>query len=1018
MTPLGRLVVVTLMGVASVAVHPAEDPYELAQRKVRVFTDRDGLPQNSIERMTIGPLGRLWVTTREGLAIYDGTRWSTMPLPERSLSNWPRAIATDHEGSVWVGAERGGIYRHADGKWSRYATAEGLPSDRVRFVAEVEFDGASSLLVGTTGGPAILDREANRFYPIPDLHGFEVTSAAAFDDALWLGASPGGLFRYADGSWSNETPPSFDELSVTALLSSSEGLIAGTSRGLYAVSERGWERRGLEQFGDAAVHSLLEITDDGARSLWVGTAGHGIWISDDSGWKSIDVSDGLSNNFVFSLLAWPANESPRHVYAGTLSGIAEIGIGSWRTVDPADLPDRSVVSFLESGSELSPSYWIGTTHGLARLEGGEWRVVLPSASVFALMETADGRILAGTENGLLELHGQTWLPVEGGLPKGSVVALAEEHEGDETRLWAGMYGEGLWVWGDGRFRKAAALSDDRIEAILPVRLGDRNVVLIGTNRGLVLLDGGDLQVFTAEHGLPNETVRSLHVHERAGRRQLWVGTGGGVAWTSLEEPFEWHSLTDESAPRLPGNTVYRVEEDSQGRLYLFTSRGVLRIELNEALEPVSSTIFTTEQGLPSNEINFGATMRDSRGRIWAGTPLGAAIFDPAVENPDPPAILTVRGVEIDHHPVPPSDLYRMRADQHSFSMELLLVDLSGGESAQYRAWLAADGPDSHPWSSNSRIELESLAPGDYELQAEAIDDGGRHYGPVTLMIEVAAPVWMRWWAITLYLILVMFIIAGAVYWRMRALRHRARTLEEIVRSRTRDLEKSNRDLANANRALAAMSETDPLTGARNRRWVTLYLQAEADHVARSTRRSDELLLILVDIDHFKSVNDSFGHAIGDEVLRRFHDVLARSVRDTDTIVRWGGEEFLIIARRASRTEGTLILSRIMEEVRSEPFDAGEDRIVHLTCSAGLAPFPFEPADPSRLTWEEVLDIADHALYAVKQSGRDGWVAIFEGESPTPSDLLSQLRSDSSSLLDRHKIQVDSSFGSSRLSWPA
>ena len=254
-------------------------------------------------------------------------------------------------------------------------------------------------------------------------------------------------------------------------------------------------------------------------------------------------------------------------------------------------------------------------------------------------------------------------------------------------------------------------------------------------------------------------------------------------------------------------------------------------------------------------------------------------------------------------------------------------------------------------------------------------------------------------------------------WRMRSLRRRTVELERLVRSRTLDLERSNRELEAANRSLWAMTETDPLTGAKNRRWVTLHLESEADRVAQSSRRGDNLILILVDIDHFKAVNDRFGHAVGDAVLRHFKEVLARTVRDSDTIVRWGGEEFLVIARKTSREEAPLIAERIVDEVRREPFEPGEGKKVHLTCSVGISPFPFDQERRDLISWQDVLAITDHSMYTVKNSGRDGWVAIFSGEAEPPADLLERLRTSPEKLRDAGIIRVESSFEPSAVTWP-
>jgi diguanylate cyclase (GGDEF)-like protein len=123
----------------------------------------------------------------------------------------------------------------------------------------------------------------------------------------------------------------------------------------------------------------------------------------------------------------------------------------------------------------------------------------------------------------------------------------------------------------------------------------------------------------------------------------------------------------------------------------------------------------------------------------------------------------------------------------------------------------------------------------------------------------------------------------------------------------------------------------------------------------------DLLFLMVDIDHFKEVNDLFGHAAGDRVLVQVAETLLACIRDTDAAVRWGGEEFLVLARDTSRKESTILVERIRSAIALHPFDIGEGRTLHRTCSTGYTCFPFIPEEPASLDWERVVEIADQCL---------------------------------------------------------
>jgi two-component system cell cycle response regulator len=160
------------------------------------------------------------------------------------------------------------------------------------------------------------------------------------------------------------------------------------------------------------------------------------------------------------------------------------------------------------------------------------------------------------------------------------------------------------------------------------------------------------------------------------------------------------------------------------------------------------------------------------------------------------------------------------------------------------------------------------------------------------------------------------------------------------------------------------SITDPLTGAGNLRHLTTTLAKE---VERANRFNRPLSLLMLDLDHFKQVNDTAGHAFGDAVLREFARRLAACLRDVDVVARYGGEEFVVVLPETASEGACAVAARIVEAVRSEPFRAG-GKSRSVTVSVGVAAFP----DHGRIA-SELTRAADAALYAAKHGGRDRWV---------------------------------------------
>ena len=248
----------------------------------------------------------------------------------------------------------------------------------------------------------------------------------------------------------------------------------------------------------------------------------------------------------------------------------------------------------------------------------------------------------------------------------------------------------------------------------------------------------------------------------------------------------------------------------------------------------------------------------------------------------------------------------------------------------------------------------------------------------------------------------------------------ASAYRQVAATRAELLEK-NLELEKAYQALEEVSLTDQLTGLRNRRF---FLQHVDTDVRLSLRSYDEplhraeaepvsighdLVFFMVDLDHFKDVNDRHGHAAGDAVLVQMQERLREVFRESDYLVRWGGEEFLVLARATRREEARVVAERIRRAVADRDFILPDGEHLSKTCSIGFACFPFVPAHPRLLSWSEVVELADQALYLAKNGGRNAWAALYSTAAIRQEGLFAWLMQDVQAALASGEVVLVSSM---------
>jgi len=197
--------------------------------------------------------------------------------------------------------------------------------------------------------------------------------------------------------------------------------------------------------------------------------------------------------------------------------------------------------------------------------------------------------------------------------------------------------------------------------------------------------------------------------------------------------------------------------------------------------------------------------------------------------------------------------------------------------------------------------------------------------------------------------------------RLRQLEKSQQQLSRLVAERTQALHDANLQLQQA-------SLTDALTGLHNRRYLDQYTD---NLLARAQRHGQDVYCVLLDVDNFKQINDQLGHQVGDELLVALATLLRKQVRSADHLIRWGGEEFMILLDFATSIDE--FMRRLMAAVQHYPWPHNEQLPNPMSISAGVCLHRVD--NKWQWRWSSTLALADKAMYLVKRNGKNGWLYL-------------------------------------------
>ncbi len=664
-------------------------------------------------------------------------------------------------------------------------------------------------------------------------------------------------------------------------------------------------------------------------------ADHGLVLLRPDGWQALSVEDGAPPGDIVSAVTDATGQLWFQVLGRGL--VRWVGYGHWQSLQKADGLSDGIP--WQSARPPGGALWVSTDTGVDEVvhRGQFLRVgrVFPGPS-FALIVGPHGRLWSSSgQNGVRIIN-----PADNsvtGLDVPPVNAMVSDPHGV------------VWIGTEAGLFKV----DDRSDAPLHARIDGSphtpvpDLVCDGVGGVFYLSSGhlrhrhGDGTDSSVAGGWPSAAFDPLAIAiDRDGA--LWVGGAGGLfRFTVSNDRVSSYEAIPTTDTRT--NTIVAVMVDHRGWVWAGTALGV---SVFDGRRWVS---VDADGGLLSDDVDQDGLREDPDGSVWISTSEGFShLLDPAWLFTDRPLEVVVSQAHLGSRPVATGPIPFTR---DALSIQLGTPNYGAERSLLFRYHLS--GVDAG-WaeSSSGLVRYPFVPPGRHVLTVVGYDEMIHQASPpVTLVVDMAFPWWRQWWSETLWLLLAGAVLHAVMRFFLRANLRRQRELERRVAAATEEMRA-------AQALLRFQAAHDALTGLLNRSEIERRLAAKLG----AAQPCDETLVALLDIDHFKRVNDNYGHLGGDDVLRALGRLISRTVRDGEYAGRYGGEEILLVLDDADGRGAERVLNLHLA-VRHDTFEVPGNAI-RVTCSVGLA--WAVPGDD----WQSLIGRADDALYGAKAGGRD------------------------------------------------
>ena len=970
-----------------------------------------GLASNNVHELMIDKTGAMWVLAGGGLSRYVDGKFVKLIAVEPGMDS-VQYVWSAPDGGVMVACERT-LRRWENGGLKVVTNLVDTALRNTDFFSHAVQDKAGDvwlndrfgdlISIDTSGSTRVI--KAGGVFARLHAHANCVDAAGN----VWT-AGDNGVFKIVDGIPKLTVPEAALQTSnVWRMMADNTGDVwvqAGSS--IVRVHNGTAQKMGAAQ-GIRGDVTYLDV--DNAGEIWVQDVDiHRLYMWNGSHFEDCTIPEAMCWAWVNPIL----RDRDGGIWLGTYGGLCSLRPTLCRTFNAQDgLTSDNVRSVCV---DATGRIWAGTDFGdLFKFNAGKFESLrdpaLARRSITCLAGDADGSLWVVGNGDLFNVANGRSRAMKPAL------GLATEYIQSMTvdrsnRLWLGtpsgiacVQRSSTGAYSVKRYGPHEGAPSEFIPVIAPGRNGE---IWLGANKSLTLFKDGSFKRYDTTDGLP--AVPIIAVYEDT-TGTAWIGSWGEGLYRLKDGKITRIGVDN----GLYAGSVQGNVEVGVGSLVIASSKGLFLARLdavngcadgrNRRVSCTPLTLSDGDVGGVCSQGNQPILAVDRDGAIWAAAQHGALRYSPEPQAAGACPTYIERAI-LNGKEYSPSKTADVPPGNGALSFRFTSVDFTRMNEARFRYRLEGFDKSWQP-SVGRDVDYTNLPPGNYRFEVTEIDNHGVPIGRMASMSFRINPHWYETGLFRFWLVCAFIAVGFSLgYLRMRTLAKQNRLLEAKVSERTaelvdtnsallhardelseqndhlqclqseleaqndelqnakaileiqnRDLETAQEQLARQNVELNNLATTDGLTSLTNRRAFMERLEVEWKS---AIRYGLPLSIALLDVDHFKQFNDTFGHQAGDAVLVEVGRALAECARDTDLPARYGGEEFVVILPHTDSTGAVAIAERIREAV--EAID-GLPRTV--TASCGVASLSVSMMSP-----EALIEAADRALYQSKHAGRN------------------------------------------------